>query len=39
MWESLIYEEGLKKSLMNYVETTLLVSDHGIDSNLISWNR
>ncbi len=29
----------MKRSLLNYVTTTLEVSDSNIDPNLISWNR
>lgn len=39
LWESLIFDENLKTNLLNYVQTTLLFSDKGVDSNLISWNK
>ncbi|XP_019849117.1 PREDICTED: pachytene checkpoint protein 2 homolog isoform X2 [Amphimedon queenslandica] len=39
LWDSLIYEPGIKQKLLNYAETTLLFSDKGVDSTIISWNR
>jgi SpoVK/Ycf46/Vps4 family AAA+-type ATPase len=39
LWESLIYENDIKYKLLNYVETTILFSDKGVDSTIISWNR
>ncbi|XP_043116737.1 LOW QUALITY PROTEIN: pachytene checkpoint protein 2 homolog [Puntigrus tetrazona] len=39
VWESLIYEEGIKTQLLDYVSTTIFFSDRNVDSNLIAWNR
>lgn len=39
LWESLVYDDQIKQQLMDYVSTTLLLSDAKIDSNIISWNR
>uniref|UniRef100_A0A8C2CYJ7 Pachytene checkpoint protein 2 homolog n=1 Tax=Cyprinus carpio TaxID=7962 RepID=A0A8C2CYJ7_CYPCA len=39
IWESLIYEEGIKTQLLDYVSTTIFFSDRNVDSNLIAWNR
>ncbi|KAM3614413.1 uncharacterized protein V6R79_013838 [Siganus canaliculatus] len=39
IWESLVYEDGLKDQLLDYVTTTIYFSDKNVDSNLISWNR
>ncbi|XP_030014651.1 pachytene checkpoint protein 2 homolog [Sphaeramia orbicularis] len=39
IWESLVYENGLKTQLLDYVTTTIYFSDKNVDSNLISWNR
>ncbi|XP_062322805.1 pachytene checkpoint protein 2 homolog isoform X1 [Osmerus eperlanus] len=39
IWESLVYENGVKKQLLDYVSTTLFFSDKNVDSNLIAWNR
>uniref|UniRef100_A0A665UGQ4 Pachytene checkpoint protein 2 homolog n=1 Tax=Echeneis naucrates TaxID=173247 RepID=A0A665UGQ4_ECHNA len=39
IWESLVYESGVKTQLLDYVTTTILFSDKNVDSNLISWNR
>ena len=39
LWETLIYDTEVKKELLNFVQTTLLFSDKGVNSNIISWNR
>ncbi|XP_037078013.1 pachytene checkpoint protein 2 homolog isoform X2 [Pollicipes pollicipes] len=39
LWESLIYETNIKQQLLNFVSTTLLFSDKGVNGNIISWNR
>ncbi|KAM3872658.1 pachytene checkpoint protein 2 homolog [Diretmus argenteus] len=39
IWESLVYEDGIKSQLLDYVQTTIYFSDKNVDSNLISWNR
>uniref|UniRef100_A0A3P9MAJ2 Pachytene checkpoint protein 2 homolog n=1 Tax=Oryzias latipes TaxID=8090 RepID=A0A3P9MAJ2_ORYLA len=39
IWESLVYETGIKSKLLDYVTTTIYFSDKNVDSNLISWNR
>ncbi|XP_048009180.1 pachytene checkpoint protein 2 homolog [Megalobrama amblycephala] len=39
IWESLIYEDGIKTQLLDYVSTTIFFSDKNVDSNLIAWNR
>ncbi|KAL9649362.1 hypothetical protein ABK040_016189 [Willaertia magna] len=39
LWESLIFDDCIKYNLLEYVSTTMLFSDLGINNNLISWNR
>ncbi|XP_049815219.1 pachytene checkpoint protein 2 homolog [Schistocerca nitens] len=39
VWESLVYDSAIKENLLNFVETTLLFSDSGVDMNIIKWNR
>ncbi|OMP01007.1 Chaperonin ClpA/B [Corchorus capsularis] len=39
MWESLIYESGLKQRLLRYAASALLFTERGVDSFLVSWNR
>ncbi|XP_072250488.1 pachytene checkpoint protein 2 homolog isoform X2 [Leuresthes tenuis] len=39
IWESLVYESGVKIKLLDYVTTTIYFSDKNVDSNMISWNR
>lgn len=39
LWETLIYETQVKQNLLDFVTTTLLFADHGINPDIISWNR
>ncbi|KAK6924780.1 ATPase, AAA-type, core [Dillenia turbinata] len=39
MWESLIYESGLKQRLLHYAASALLFTDKGVNPFLVSWNR
>lgn len=39
LWDTLIYDSDVKKQLLNFVQTTMMFSDRGVDSNIISWNR
>ncbi|CAI9112753.1 OLC1v1013243C2 [Oldenlandia corymbosa var. corymbosa] len=39
MWESLIYEPGLKQRLLRYAASALLFTEKGVDPFLVSWNR
>ncbi|KAF5370071.1 hypothetical protein D9758_001247 [Tetrapyrgos nigripes] len=39
LWDSLIYAEDIKTKLLDYIHATLLLSDAGVDFNLVSWNR
>ncbi|XP_010521495.1 PREDICTED: pachytene checkpoint protein 2 homolog [Tarenaya hassleriana] len=39
LWESLIYESGLKQRLLRYAASALLFTQKGVDPNLVSWNR
>lgn len=39
IWESLMFDSDVKQQLLQYVSTTLLFSDRGVDSNIISWNK
>lgn len=39
IWETLVYENGVKTQLLDYVTTTIFFSDQNVDSNIISWNR
>ncbi|KAF9603223.1 hypothetical protein IFM89_034556 [Coptis chinensis] len=39
MWESLIYEPGLKQRLLRYAASALLFTDKGVDPFLVTWNR
>uniref|UniRef100_A0A8C9XQM0 Pachytene checkpoint protein 2 homolog n=1 Tax=Sander lucioperca TaxID=283035 RepID=A0A8C9XQM0_SANLU len=39
IWESLVYDSGVKTQLLDYVTTTIYFSDKNVNSNLISWNR
>ncbi|PKU81647.1 pachytene checkpoint protein 2 homolog isoform X1 [Dendrobium catenatum] len=39
LWESLIYETGLKQRLLRYAASALLFTEKGVDPCLVSWNR
>lgn len=39
LWESLIYESGLKQRLLHYAASALLFTESGVDPLLVSWNR
>uniref|UniRef100_A0A672J7D1 Pachytene checkpoint protein 2 homolog n=1 Tax=Salarias fasciatus TaxID=181472 RepID=A0A672J7D1_SALFA len=39
IWDSLVYDTGVKTQLLDYVTTTIYFSDKNVDSNLVSWNR
>ncbi len=39
LWESLVFDAGIKESLLNYVNTTLMLSERRVDTNLASFNR
>ncbi|KAL1812426.1 hypothetical protein ACET3Z_022491 [Daucus carota] len=39
MWESLIYESGLKQRLLRYAASALLFTEKGVNPFLVAWNR
>ncbi|XP_014467668.1 PREDICTED: pachytene checkpoint protein 2 homolog isoform X1 [Dinoponera quadriceps] len=39
IWQHLFYDSNIKNDLLHYVETTMLFSDRGVNSNVISWNK
>uniref|UniRef100_A0A903Z087 AAA+ ATPase domain-containing protein n=1 Tax=Anopheles minimus TaxID=112268 RepID=A0A903Z087_9DIPT len=39
LWESLIYEEGIKDSMLSFAESSMLFARKGVDTNLITCNR
>uniref|UniRef100_A0A182MED4 AAA+ ATPase domain-containing protein n=1 Tax=Anopheles culicifacies TaxID=139723 RepID=A0A182MED4_9DIPT len=39
LWESLIYEEGIKDSMLAFAESSMLFARKGVDTNLITCNR
>ncbi|KAM0754327.1 AAA-domain-containing protein [Meredithblackwellia eburnea MCA 4105] len=39
VWDSLIYEQGVKEGLLGYIYSTILFSDARVDFNIVSWNR
>ncbi|XP_020595582.1 pachytene checkpoint protein 2 homolog, partial [Phalaenopsis equestris] len=39
LWESLIYESGLKQRLLRYAASALLFTEKGVNPCLVSWNR
>ncbi|XP_037952952.1 pachytene checkpoint protein 2 homolog isoform X1 [Teleopsis dalmanni] len=39
LWETLIYEQGLKEKLLNFAFSALLFSEHNVNPNVIACNR
>eukprot|EP00937_MAST-01D_sp_MAST-1D-sp2_P005262 g5262.t1 len=39
LWASLVFEDGIKASLLEYANTAMLFSDAGVDADIVSWNR
>eukprot|EP00475_Leptophrys_vorax_P001850 TRINITY_DN11036_c0_g1_i3.p2 TRINITY_DN11036_c0_g1~~TRINITY_DN11036_c0_g1_i3.p2 ORF type:complete len:138 (+),score=13.82 TRINITY_DN11036_c0_g1_i3:379-792(+) len=39
LWESLVYETGIKQRLVRYATSALLFSEKGVNCQLVSWNR
>ncbi|OAV89200.1 hypothetical protein PTTG_08986 [Puccinia triticina 1-1 BBBD Race 1] len=39
IWESLIYEEGLKTKLLNYIYSSIIFAEQNVNPNLIAWHR
>ncbi|PIN26371.1 AAA+-type ATPase [Handroanthus impetiginosus] len=39
MWESLIYDSGLKQRLLRYAASALLFTEKGVNPFLVAWNR
>ncbi|KAI8908854.1 pachytene checkpoint protein 2 [Powellomyces hirtus] len=39
VWDSLIYDDNIQLQLLDYVYTSMLFGDRGVDPNIISVNR
>jgi len=39
MWENLIYDTDIKRELIRFVSTSLLLSDKGVDTSVVTCNR
>ncbi|CAI5461349.1 unnamed protein product [Closterium sp. Yama58-4] len=39
LWESLVYDSGIKNRLLRYAASALLFSEKGVNCQLVSWNR
>lgn len=39
MWGSLVFDDGIKRNLLEYASTTMLFSDKMVNTQLINWNR
>ncbi|XP_076300084.1 pachytene checkpoint 2 protein isoform X2 [Lasioglossum baleicum] len=39
LWESLYFDSTIKEDLLHFVETTMIFSEHSVNSNIISWNK
>ncbi|XP_031830014.1 pachytene checkpoint 2 protein [Nomia melanderi] len=39
LWENLYFDSNIKEDLLHFVETTMIFSDHSVNSNIINWNK
>ena len=39
MWENLVYDTSIKTDLLRFVSTSLLLSEQGVDQNIVCCNR
>ncbi|XP_076236145.1 pachytene checkpoint 2 protein isoform X2 [Calliopsis andreniformis] len=39
LWETLYFDSHIKEDLLHFVETSMVFSDHNVNSNIISWNK
>ncbi|KNC55341.1 thyroid receptor-interacting protein 13 [Thecamonas trahens ATCC 50062] len=39
VWESLVYDSAIKANLVRYVQVAMQLSDAGVDTNLVAFNR
>ena len=39
VWENLIYDTDIKRELLKFVSTSLLLSDRGVDGGIVTCNR
>ncbi|KAI8458956.1 P-loop containing nucleoside triphosphate hydrolase protein, partial [Phakopsora pachyrhizi] len=39
IWESLIYEIGLKDRLLNYIYSSIIFAEQNVNPSLISWHK
>jgi hypothetical protein len=39
LWESLIFDDAIKRNVLDYATTAMLFSDARVNPHIISWNR
>lgn len=39
LWETLIYDSEVKRTVLDYATTAMLFSDSRVNPHIISWNR
>ena len=39
VWENLIYDTDIKRELLRFVSTSILLSDRGVDTGIVTCNR
>ena len=39
VWENLVYDTNIKQDLLRFVSTSLLLSEQGVDQNIVCCNR
>ncbi|KAK4692857.1 pachytene checkpoint protein 2, partial [Phenoliferia sp. Uapishka_3] len=39
VWDSLVFEGGIKEGLLGYIYSTILFGDAAVNFNIVTWNR
>lgn len=39
VWETLVYDTGIKERLVSHAQTSLAFSAAGVDQNIVAWNK
>lgn len=39
IWENLIFDSNIKHKLLEYASTSMIFSQHSVNTNIICWNR
>ena len=39
LWENLVFDSSIKKTLLGYAQSALLFADKGVSNHIVGWNR